>query len=61
MTVGSSGGQGNLRREIRRLTMPCSCCQISWAVKKASGAPGSAPMHSPTAVISCWNGAQPGH
>jgi hypothetical protein len=42
MTVGSSGGQGNLGREMRRLTMPCSCCQISCAVKKASGAPGSA-------------------
>ena len=36
MTVSASGGQGNLGREMRRLTMPCNCCQISWAVKNVS-------------------------
>ena len=38
VTVSASGGQGNLGREMRRLTMPCSCCQIGLSMPAATSA-----------------------
>ncbi len=61
MTVSASGGQGNRGREMRRLTMPCSCCQISWAVKNARSSVGSAPMQAATKPISFRSAAIPGN
>ena len=51
MTVSASGGQGKRGREMRRLTMPCNCCQISCAVKDARWSSGSTPMQAPAAEV----------
>jgi hypothetical protein len=45
---------------MRRLTMPCNCCQMSWAVKNARSSPGSVPMQRATASISRRNATMPG-
>ena len=51
------------RKALQQLTSrvaECICCQMSWAVKTASGASGLTPMHSATRLVSCCNAFRPG-
>ena len=48
------GGQGKRGREMRKLTMPWSCCQIKVAVTNASLAGVAGARAAATASTSCW-------
>jgi len=58
--VAARGGQGNRGREIRRLTIPCSCCHSSSAVRAASGSSGVRPRHGATPSTKCCHAFCPG-